>query len=54
MENEFAQTAIEGPKQFIKDGVAFINRCAKPDRKGTKLLYSRSLIVSSVGTARKQ
>ncbi|KAF9291613.1 Sec61p translocation complex subunit [Mortierella alpina] len=33
MDNEFAQTAIEGPKQFIKDGVAFINRCTKPDRK---------------------
>jgi len=36
MDNDFAQTAIEGPKQFIKDGVAFINRCTKPDRKGTE------------------
>ncbi|KAF8987207.1 Sec61p translocation complex subunit [Podila verticillata] len=33
MDSEIAQTAIEGPKQFIKDGVAFINRCTKPDRK---------------------
>jgi len=35
MDNEFTQTAIEGPKQFIKDGVAFMKRCTKPDRKGT-------------------
>ncbi|KAG0246468.1 Sec61p translocation complex subunit [Mortierella sp. GBA43] len=33
MDNEFTQTAIEGPKQFIKDGVAFMKRCTKPDRK---------------------
>ncbi|KAF9434781.1 Sec61p translocation complex subunit [Entomortierella beljakovae] len=33
MDNEFAQTAVEGPKQFVKDGIAFINRCTKPDRK---------------------
>lgn len=35
MDNEFTQTAIEGPKQFFKDGVAFMKRCTKPDRKGT-------------------
>ncbi|KAF9427089.1 Sec61p translocation complex subunit [Podila epigama] len=33
MDSEIAQTAIEGPKQFVKDGVAFLNRCTKPDRK---------------------
>ncbi|KAF9422911.1 Sec61p translocation complex subunit [Podila epigama] len=33
MDSEIAQTAIEGPKQFVKDGVAFMNRCTKPDRK---------------------
>ncbi|KAF9167420.1 Sec61p translocation complex subunit [Mortierella sp. AD011] len=36
MDNEFAQTAVEGPKQFVKDGIAFINRCTKPDRKGRR------------------
>ena len=37
MDSEIAQTAIEGPKQFVKDGVAFINRCTKPDRKGNRV-----------------
>ncbi|KAI8984583.1 protein translocase SEC61 complex gamma subunit [Mycotypha africana] len=26
-------SAIDGPKQFIKDGVQFINRCKKPDQQ---------------------
>ncbi|KAG0048461.1 Sec61p translocation complex subunit [Gryganskiella cystojenkinii] len=31
--NDLLQTAIEGPKGFFRDGVAFLNRCTKPDRK---------------------
>ncbi|KAF9162228.1 Sec61p translocation complex subunit [Actinomortierella ambigua] len=33
MDADLATTAVEGPKQFFKDGIAFINRCTKPDRK---------------------
>ncbi|KAF9586177.1 Sec61p translocation complex subunit [Lunasporangiospora selenospora] len=33
MDSEIAQSAFEGPRQFFKEGVAFINRCTKPDRK---------------------
>ncbi|CEJ81754.1 Putative Protein translocation complex subunit SSS1 [[Torrubiella] hemipterigena] len=27
------ESLIELPKEFIKDGVQFINKCQKPDRK---------------------
>jgi hypothetical protein len=30
---------IEMPKQFMKEGTQFINRCTKPDRKGIYLVY---------------
>ncbi|CEG73872.1 hypothetical protein G6F70_001300 [Rhizopus microsporus] len=30
---ETAQQAIDGPKQFFKEGVQFINRCKKPDQQ---------------------
>ncbi|KAG0041573.1 Sec61p translocation complex subunit [Gryganskiella cystojenkinii] len=33
MDNEFVQSAVDGPKEFLKDGIAFLNRCTKPDRK---------------------
>ncbi|KAJ3105923.1 Sec61p translocation complex subunit [Phlyctochytrium planicorne] len=26
---------IEGPKQFAKDSIKLINRCTKPDKRGT-------------------
>ncbi|KAL1915668.1 uncharacterized protein VTP21DRAFT_6427 [Calcarisporiella thermophila] len=31
--NEQLQAFIDGPRQFVKEGVQFINRCTKPDRK---------------------
>lgn len=34
---------IELPKQFIKDGTQFLNRCTKPDRKGKKVLLHPNL-----------
>ncbi|KAI8875852.1 protein translocase SEC61 complex gamma subunit [Backusella circina FSU 941] len=30
---ETAQQVVEGPKQFFKDGLQFINRCKKPDQQ---------------------
>lgn len=33
---ETAQQAIDGPKQFFKEGVQFINRCKKPDQQGNQ------------------
>src|SRR5437016_2204061 len=30
---------IEMPKQFMKEGSQFINRCRKPDRKGIVFLF---------------
>jgi protein transport protein SEC61 subunit gamma-like protein len=35
---ETAQQVVEGPKQFFKDGLQFINRCKKPDQQGMGLL----------------
>lgn len=26
---------VDVPKEFFKDGMQFMNRCTKPDRKGT-------------------
>lgn len=28
------QQVVDGPKQFMKEGVQFINRCKKPDQQG--------------------
>ena len=33
---ETAQQAIDGPKQFFKEGVQFINGCKKPDQQGNQ------------------
>ncbi|KAG1187905.1 hypothetical protein G6F35_014361 [Rhizopus arrhizus] len=30
---ETAQQVVDGPKQFFKEGVQFINRCKKPDQQ---------------------
>ncbi|KAG0743750.1 hypothetical protein G6F57_001240 [Rhizopus arrhizus] len=30
---ESAQQVVDGPKQFFKEGVQFINRCKKPDQQ---------------------
>lgn len=30
---------IEMPKQFMKEGSQFVNRCTKPDRKGKSLVF---------------
>lgn len=35
------QEFVDAPRQFFKDGAQFINRCRKPDQKGT--LFNRVL-----------
>lgn len=29
------QALLDGPRKFFKDSVSLINRCTKPDKKGT-------------------
>ncbi|KAJ2973375.1 hypothetical protein NQ176_g6646 [Zarea fungicola] len=31
--SDSVESLIEVPKEFIKDGVQFMNKCQKPDRK---------------------
>ena len=42
------QEFVDAPRQFFKDGAQFINRCRKPDQKGTfsnrLLTQTRSLL----------
>ena len=35
--SEQVKEFVEMPKQFMKEGTQFINRCTKPDRKGITL-----------------
>ena len=34
--SEQVKELIDMPKQFVKEGTQFINRCTKPDRRGMK------------------
>lgn len=36
---ETAQQVVDGPKQFFKEGVQFINRCKKPDQQGKEISF---------------
>jgi protein transport protein SEC61 subunit gamma-like protein len=36
---ESAQQVVDGPKQFFKEGVQFINRCKKPDQQGKEICF---------------
>ena len=42
--SETVQLILDVPRKFYKDSVHLINRCTKPDKKGTNMTILDSLI----------
>ncbi|CAG8446387.1 5661_t:CDS:2 [Ambispora gerdemannii] len=45
--SEYIKEVVDTPKQFVKEGTQFLNRCTKPDRRDLRVRWFAKNHISS-------